>query len=103
MNKYNVRFHEEDPWSNTGTSPTGHTVVQKPGKGQVANKGIDLGISCWRSTVGSCGEHLLIMLQTLKRAGRPVDMVFAMLVNAETRMNTLDRRNPYTLRPWAAR
>ena len=35
MNKYNVRFHENGSLGLTlVASPTGYTVVQKPGKGQ---------------------------------------------------------------------
>ena len=44
MNKYNVRFHENGSLGLTlVASPTGYTVVQKPGKGQASNKGIDPG------------------------------------------------------------
>ena len=96
MNKYNVRFHENGSLGLTlVASPTGYTVVQKPGKGQATNKGIDPGDVLLRVNGNELGEmDFDDVLQNLKQVGRPVDMEFATLVNAETRMKYFGQEEP---------
>ena len=95
MNKYNVRFHEERiAWSDTGRVADWVYCRAETGKGQAANKGIDPGDILLEINGRELGKPFDQVLQTLKRAGRPVDMVFATLVNAETRMEYFGQEEP---------